>query len=203
MPLGRQPARNKLLATRLFHCPDHLFAEQSVPSKQKVRVVAQHGASVAGQSMGGGRFAEGVDKGLPVSIVPPEQGQGESLFRGLSERPQFRNRRLDRFPPAVRGSQLRNSWGVDLVRHAPAGVIGQPVTVASEDDVVCDQDDAADFNALLRRPASCQLRFDYDKVAPSAKLRIISVGLSISTGRSILYGPSFTVNPQDRWTSHA
>ena len=159
MALRCDAPSNQGLAARVFHRGDHLVPSEPMPAQEQMNVISQDRAHVASQPMRRHNSAQSVGEGLPVSVVPPEHGQRESFFRRLVERPKFRKRRLDRFAPLMRRPQFGDLRNVDFVGHAPARIVGQPMTVTREDNMMRDCHHVRQFIQKRRRQASCRSRF--------------------------------------------
>ncbi len=159
MPYGSNSARHQRVAPGGLHRADHFLRPEPMPPNQQVRMVPKDRARVARESPRDHRLPERSRQYLPSRVFPPKHGQGEFFLCRLVKRSQFRKRRLDRLAPLVGWSEFRNARNADFVRHAPSRIVGQPVTVTGEDNVVGDGNHLRDNNDLQRRSASCQSRF--------------------------------------------
>jgi len=147
------------LATRVFYRGDHLVASKPMPTQEQMDVIPQDRAHVASQPMRRHNSAQGVGECLPVGVVPPKHRQRAFFLRRLVERPQFRKRRLDRFAPLMRRPQFGDFRNMHFVGHAPARIVGQPMTVTREDNMMRDCHHVRQFIQEKRRQASCRSRF--------------------------------------------
>lgn len=159
MTLRRDALGHQGLATRVFHRGDDLVPSKPVSAQEQMNVIPQDRAHVASQPVRRHNSAQGVGESLPVNVVPPEHGQRESFLRRLVERPQFRKRGLDRFTPLMRRPQFRDPRNMDFVGHAPARIVGQPMTVTREDNMMRDCHHVRQFIQKKRRQESCRSRF--------------------------------------------
>lgn len=111
-----------------------------MPANDQVRVIAEDGAGVAGVFLAAHDLGERIGHNLSRRMIQPDDRKVEERFDLLVEGAEFGARRLKMRRPAatVNRSERCELVIVEIERSRAPGVVGRPVTVEREDEVVRD-----------------------------------------------------------------
>ncbi len=91
---------------------------------------------------------------LPLRVIKPDWFKVQKRIRIAVELLQFPMRWLDLFTTVMDRSQVGQFLFSNLLRTAPARVVGQPVSVSAEDQMVCDDDTFGWGHNVAKKQAS-------------------------------------------------
>ena len=127
------------IATVEFESMDHILPPQPMFADQQMHVIPQNREGVTREPLTPHDFSDRVRQDLSLGVRRPERFVQQQRFRFSIKSPQSFLRRTVRYPPMMNLPQRGNLLRSELVRHTPSRVIGQPVSVPRQNQMLRDQ----------------------------------------------------------------
>lgn len=116
------------------------FCIVAVAPHTQMHMIAQHRASPDRVPFAAHRILDRLTEGLPLRVVKPDQRKIEQRRGGAPEFTEHVARRLRRLSPVMDRTQTGELFLAHFVRPASAGVVGKPVPVPMQDEMMADND---------------------------------------------------------------
>ncbi len=136
--LRRQFPSDQAFPSRFLEEGRHLLALEPVFADEQVNVIGQHRAGVAGEPLSPNHLADRLREGLTLGVAKPQHFMCKIRPRPAVVGAKLLQRRLFALPPEMRLRQPRQLGRIGFQRQAPPRVVGQPVPVSRQNQMMRD-----------------------------------------------------------------